>query len=236
MLPHKMTVSVVIPTQGRPSVQLAIRSAIEQVDVDVEVIVVDASGSGAAQPYAEQASVYLRSTEELSPGAARQAGSRAASGEWIAFLDDDDLCRPSRLKSELAAASESGLAHPLVSSDYLSAPYASVMTWGYEEAVRRAAEWNGSDRSTRRGPRPRPRVGQGLPEYLLRRRSPRRRTTVHTSTLLVDRTFALSVPWNPTTRCEDWDWILRLLKCRPPGQCRLLRARISVAPSAHDAP
>jgi hypothetical protein len=86
------------------------------------------------------------------------------------------------------------------------------MTSSYEEAVSRAAERNGSDRSTRRGPRPRPRVGQGLPEYLLRRRSPRRRTTVHTSTLLVDRTFALSVPWNPTTRCEDWDWILRAEK------------------------
>jgi glycosyltransferase involved in cell wall biosynthesis len=204
-----MTVSVVIPTQGRPSVELAIRSAIEQVEVDVEVVVVDASGSGAARQYARDATVYLQSADVLSPGAAREIGSRAASGEWIAFLDDDDLCKPGRLRSEMAAASESGLAHPLVSTDWVSAPYGSIMTWGYEEALRRVDESNGSNGSITRGPHSHPRVGQSLTEYLLRRSGIRRRTNVRTSTLLVDRAFALTVPWNPITRCEDWDWILR---------------------------
>jgi hypothetical protein len=204
-----MTVSVVIPTQGRPSVQLAIRSAIEQVDVDVEVVVVDASGSGAAQQYAQEAAVYIRSGDALSPGGARQIGSQAASGEWIAFLDDDDLCRPSRLRLEMAAASESGLAHPLVSSDYVSAPYASIMAWGYDDVLRRAEQRNGLDRSTGGGPYMQPQAGQSLARYLLRRSSIRRRAHVHTSTLLVDRLFALSVPWNPITRCEDLDWLVR---------------------------
>ena len=54
-----------------------------------------------------------------------------------------------------------------------------------------------------------PGPGQSLTEYLLQRNTIRRRTPVHTSTLLIDRSFALSVPWNPITRCEDWDWLVR---------------------------
>jgi hypothetical protein len=190
-------------------VQLAIRSAIEQVGVEVEVIVVDASGSGAAQQYVQEATVYLQSADALSPGGARQIGSQAASGEWIAFLDDDDLCRSSRLRLEMAAASESGLAHPLVSSDYVSAPYSSIMAWGYEDVLRRAEERNGSDRLTSQLPSLQPQADQSLVEYLLRRSGIRRRSNVHTSTLLIDRSFALSVPWNSITRCEEYDWLVR---------------------------
>jgi glycosyltransferase involved in cell wall biosynthesis len=205
-----MTVSVVIPTQGRPSVQLAVRSAAEQDDVDVEVIVVDASGSGAAESYARQATVYIRSDSPLSPGAARQVGCDAASGEWIAFLDDDDLSRPGRLARQIAVASASRLKNPVVSSDYLSAPYNSVMKWGYEEAVRRADNWPDTlANSFKRGPYLKPQPGQGLAEYLLRRRRLRRRASVHTSTLLVERSVALNVPWNPILSSEDWDWLVR---------------------------
>src|ERR1039458_7542299 len=100
-----MTVSVIIPTYGRPSVRLAITSALNQTEVDVEVVVVDSSGSGAAQKYAPTDVLYIESDTPQSPGMARELGCRAASGEWVAFLDDDDLCTPDRLRSEVAAAS-----------------------------------------------------------------------------------------------------------------------------------
>lgn len=83
-------------------------AALGQRGVDVEVVAVD-DGSTDATPdrLAERADRRLRVVRhERSRGvaAARNAGIAAARGEWVAFLDDDDLWAPDKLRLQLDAA------------------------------------------------------------------------------------------------------------------------------------
>ena len=94
------TVSVVIPTLNRAKPLLrALQSLKAQKtpdDVALEIIVVDNSVDRTAQNVVEEASTEftfaIKYISEPNPGIAnaRNAGVRAASGKWIAFLDDDE--------------------------------------------------------------------------------------------------------------------------------------------------
>lgn len=98
--------SVVIPTRNRANlVGEAIESALCQKDGQVEVIVVDdASTDETANVLARSFGSrirLLRMAHRRGAGAARNAGVRQASGELVAFLDDDDLWLPGKLDAEL---------------------------------------------------------------------------------------------------------------------------------------
>lgn len=99
------TVSVVIPVHnGEAFVCDAIASALAQQDVPVEVIVVD---NGSVDRTRELvAAVHghsVRLLTELTPGAAaaRNRGASAASGEYLAFLDADDVWLPRKLRAQV---------------------------------------------------------------------------------------------------------------------------------------
>jgi glycosyltransferase involved in cell wall biosynthesis len=103
-------VTVVIPTLNRWQLlsRGALRSALEQEDVDVEVVVVD-DGSTDETPVrlAELDDERVRVVRHEQPGGlahARNAGIAAARCEWVAFLDDDDLWAPWKLRRQLDAA------------------------------------------------------------------------------------------------------------------------------------
>ncbi len=105
------TVSVVIPTHNRRELLgLTLRSALGQRDVDKEIIVVDdgsvddTTASVAATPGVR----VLRHEEPQGVSAARNTGIAAATGDWVALLDDDDLWGPDKLTRQLAAARRSG--------------------------------------------------------------------------------------------------------------------------------
>ena len=98
-------VSVVIPTRNRSTLMAeAVRSvqALAGPDLDLEILVVD-NGSTDDTPQIARAlgARYLLATK---PGAAatRNVGIRAATGEYLAFLDDDDVWLPGHLRPELA--------------------------------------------------------------------------------------------------------------------------------------
>jgi glycosyltransferase involved in cell wall biosynthesis len=102
-------VTVVIPTQGRwPLLRRTLSGVLRQQGVDFEVgIVDDGSSDETAERLAELADGRIRPIRhEVSRhvAAARNAGIAAAEGEWIAFLDDDDLWAPKKLRTQLGAA------------------------------------------------------------------------------------------------------------------------------------
>lgn len=102
-------VSVVIPTRDRwPMLVEAVRCALAQEDVDVEVIVVDDGGTdGSATRLAERRDSrvqVLRNEVARGAPAARNQAAAVARGEWIAFLDDDDRWAPHKLRTQLALA------------------------------------------------------------------------------------------------------------------------------------
>lgn len=102
-------VSVIIPTRDRPSLlRRSMASAVAQEGVAVECIVVD---DGSEVPVADVLAAELppciRVIRHDSPRgvpASRNAGIAAARGDWLAFLDDDDVWAPHKLRTQLAAA------------------------------------------------------------------------------------------------------------------------------------
>lgn len=104
-------VSVVIPTFRRhETLPLAVRSALAQGPVVLEVIVVDdnrdAADSARVRTIVEELAdprVVLVANRGRSGGSSsRNCGIRQARGEYLAFLDDDDYWLPGKLEAQLA--------------------------------------------------------------------------------------------------------------------------------------
>lgn len=104
--------SVVIPTYRRPGwLREAIESVRAQTLGDWECLVVDAGADPetravVAEQQADARIRYLSCTSCGNPGVTRNAGAAAATGQWLAFLDDDDLWLPGKLERQLDAAAE----------------------------------------------------------------------------------------------------------------------------------
>ena len=106
-------VSVVISSYNRRRLlAAALRSALRQREVNLEVIVVDnGSTDGTRDDLASYRDARLRIIRnEVSLGSVggRNTGLAAARGEWVGFLDDDDLWSPDKLRSQLQAADSTG--------------------------------------------------------------------------------------------------------------------------------
>lgn len=97
-------VSVIIPTHNRASlVKEAIRSVQEQDFSDLEIIVVDdGSTDNTPQLLRSYANIYTVRQNHRGVSAARNAGITQASGQFVAFLDSDDLWFPKKLSAQVA--------------------------------------------------------------------------------------------------------------------------------------
>jgi GT2 family glycosyltransferase len=106
--------TVVIATRDRWPLlaRHGLRSALAQEDVALEVVVVDdGSRDGTAARVAELGDPrvrLVRNDEPHGPSAARNRGIEVAQADWVAFLDDDDLWSPRKLRAQLDAASTAG--------------------------------------------------------------------------------------------------------------------------------
>lgn len=109
-------VSVVIPTHNRAALLAETVESARRAGRDLEVIVVDdASTDETPEVCAGLPGVrYLRFERNRGPAEARNAGILESSGEFIAFLDDDDLRLPGTIDSQarvLEAAPEAALVY-----------------------------------------------------------------------------------------------------------------------------
>lgn len=104
-------VSVVIPAfNAAPHLELALRSALEQTERDIEVLVVDDASVDGTHDLALRAAAgdgrvrVLRNPVNAGVAASRNRAFSVARGQWIALLDADDGWLPDRLERLLAAA------------------------------------------------------------------------------------------------------------------------------------
>ena len=108
-------VSVVIPTYKRPDmIARTIESIRKQTCRDVEIIVVDDNGAGTdmqvktgevVAPYLTDVT-YLIHDVNKGGSAARNTGWRAAKGQYITFVDDDDELASSKLEKQITCLEE----------------------------------------------------------------------------------------------------------------------------------
>jgi glycosyltransferase involved in cell wall biosynthesis len=112
-LQNHPTVSVIIPTWNRKDVlKRAIESVLAQEGVSLEVLVCDDGSTDGSVEMVESwqdPRVRLISGPRAGkPAIPRNRGIAAASGEWLAFLDDDDEWLPGKLSAQLAFATKRG--------------------------------------------------------------------------------------------------------------------------------
>lgn len=106
-----MKLSVVIPTWNRAHLVCdAIDSALNQRPGEVEVIVVDDGSTDETAnlitPIYENRIRLISLSARGGAGAARNAGVALARGEFVAFLDSDDVWLPGKLDAELQVFKE----------------------------------------------------------------------------------------------------------------------------------
>jgi len=185
-------VSVVIPTRNRPTlVTRAVLSALAQTLSAIEVIVIidgpDESTEATLRTIGDSRLRILTLPQNAGGSAARNAGVRNATGEWIAFLDDDDEWLPAKLEEQIRIGSSSQYQYPIVASAIIARTQHSQFLW------------------PRKPPTP------PLSEYLLARNSwTQGEGVLQTSTLLARRELLLLVPFTEGLgKHQDWDWLLR---------------------------
>jgi glycosyltransferase involved in cell wall biosynthesis len=106
-------ISVVIPTRNRPRLlQRTLRSVLGQRGVELKAIVVDDASTtdvGATVAALDDPRVrVVRHGVRRGVSAARNTGLADADTPWVAFVDDDDVWAPEKLRAQLNALGRTG--------------------------------------------------------------------------------------------------------------------------------
>jgi glycosyltransferase involved in cell wall biosynthesis len=187
-------VSVIIPTLNRPKLLLrAVGSVLLQTHPEIEIILVvdrlDPNTVAAIRSVSDPRLRVIFNPRPLTAGAARNAGADHATGEWIAFLDDDDEWLPNKLERQLSVAS--GQPSALVTC--LSRVVTPTATYIWPQVI----------------------YDNLLPidEYLFDRRSLFEGTGfIQTSSYLLSRRLFNQVRFEVESPHDDWGFLLRLCK------------------------
>ncbi|MBQ8027116.1 MAG: glycosyltransferase family 2 protein [Clostridia bacterium] len=106
-------VSVIVPTHNRPHfLGRTIDSLLAQTYPDTEIVVVDDNAPDSPARADTQALmenykkndniIYIQNEKPLGGGPARNAGIKAAHGDYVTFLDDDDVYLPEKVDTQLS--------------------------------------------------------------------------------------------------------------------------------------
>lgn len=123
-------VSVVIPTYNRADLlPMAIESVLSQTYERLEILVVDDGSTDdtkeVVRSYADR--VHYIAGGHRGPSAARNLGMRAATGDYLCFLDSDDTYYPYKVQAQV----ECMMAHPWI--DMISTEISAVSDRGEVE-------------------------------------------------------------------------------------------------------
>lgn len=105
-------VSVIIPTYNRAStLKRTVDSALAQTYRPLEVIVVDDGSTDGTEAVIRSYGDRIRGILQPNggPSAARNTGAKAASGEWLAFLDSDDVWKPEKIARQVDLVTRAGV-------------------------------------------------------------------------------------------------------------------------------
>lgn len=100
-----MKVSVIIPTYNRAHyLRHAIDSVLAQTYSDLELIVIDDGSTDNTKSVVEsyKNSIVYRYINNSGPAIARNTGMQLAQGEYIAYLDSDDIYYPRKIEIQVA--------------------------------------------------------------------------------------------------------------------------------------
>jgi cellulose synthase/poly-beta-1,6-N-acetylglucosamine synthase-like glycosyltransferase len=145
-------ISIVIPTLGRDSLTRLIGALRPQLPIDggVELIVVD-DRREAAISLPVPTAVRVLTSGGTGPAAARNAGWRAARGEWVVFLDDDVVPSPDWLEAlEADLRDMPAIAGGVQGRVVVPPGHGRPDDWQQETAGLAAADWITADMAYRR--------------------------------------------------------------------------------------
>lgn len=107
---NKGLVSVIIPVYNRTDLlREAVESAIAQTYRPIEIVIVDDGSTDDTNNVAKEIEIRHKDIvrvyrkENEGPGLAREYGRQRARGEYIQYLDSDDLIHPGKLAVQVAA-------------------------------------------------------------------------------------------------------------------------------------
>lgn len=108
VLPDRSVSALIVVHDGERHLAEAIESVLAQTRPAAELVVVDNASTDRSGEIARDFGGIVRVVEEprLGVGHARNAALEAAAGEYLSFLDHDDLWEPHRLEVQLAAFEE----------------------------------------------------------------------------------------------------------------------------------
>ena len=183
-------ISVIIPTYRRPDrVRSAAQSAVNQTYASVEVLVVSDGPDAAARAAIEGMNPrvrYLELPANRGPAAARNFGVEHSRGEWISFLDDDDLLLPHCLERH-ASKVASGEPQRLSACRIIYRHDGREDIWPHRPIA----------------------DGEDIGDYLLLRPSLTGRPGVLSlQSLLIHHSLLQTAPLTDGADHEDWSWML----------------------------
>jgi len=212
-LPAAPRVSVIVPTRDRPLfLRDALASLARQTYANWEVIVVNDAGADVQLPAGLAGkSTYLRLDERRGAAHARNVALRAARGEVVAFLDDDDIFLPRHLEALVESLRTQ------------QAAFAYTKSEAVEERIEGELR-----HELRRGDALEYRYAREL--LLVRSLMPPSTWGAHRAAFERCGGFDESLAWT-----EDWDMLLRLAALGPFCQIREVTAEIRVRPGVADS-
>jgi glycosyltransferase involved in cell wall biosynthesis len=195
-------VSVIIPTYNRADLIChTLDSAINQSYKNLEIIVIDDGSTDnteeVVKDIGDERIRYIRHPSNLGGSIARNTGIEAATGEYIAFLDSDDLWAPEKIQLQLASIQKHP--HPQKVVCHAQIVFSFTRLSNYNQVAINSETLHIV-----------PERGKGevetIAEYLFCHHG-----ELHTSSLMMHRSLALATRFRPDLkRHQDWDFCFRL--------------------------